>query len=181
MSILQRIKSAAKGLATGGVMGAIAGASGAGGRNAGKAAALARVALPSTGTFSATPFVRLASDTDLATLPQIGNAMARGMGIWPTQGLMNKFAGTQGMPGGGGASGSYAPGAQQMYGARRLFTKKGTPRRIKANGMPYAVPRMNPMNYRAARRAVTRIRGARKLLQRIERSLPRQQTRRRAA
>jgi hypothetical protein len=60
-----------------------------------------------------------------------------------------------------------------MAGAyRKYYTKKGTPRRIKRNGQPYAQPHMNPMNPRAARRAIRRIRGARKLLQHIERSLP---------
>jgi hypothetical protein len=78
---------------------------------------------------------------------------------------------------GGGATGSWlAPsGAQPTgtgYSYRRLYNKNGTPRRVKKNGEPYAIPHMNPMNPRAARRAVVRIRGARKLLQRIERSLP---------
>jgi 2-hydroxychromene-2-carboxylate isomerase len=89
------------------------------------------------------------------------------------------------MPGGALVSntGSRLQTTQAMggYSTRRAFTKRGTPRRIRRDGQPYAIPRMNPMNYRAARRAVTRIRGARKLLQRIERSLPRVQTRRRAA
>lgn len=39
-----------------------------------------------------------------------------------------------------------------------------------------AARRMNPMNVRAARRAVRRIRGAMKLLKRIERTLPKQRT-----
>lgn len=66
------------------------------------------------------------------------------------------------------------------------YTKKGTPRKRTAAGRPYRRPRMNPMNVRAARRAIRRIRSARKLLQRIERSLPKTRThtrptRRRAA
>jgi hypothetical protein len=78
---------------------------------------------------------------------------------------------------GGGATGSWlAPTGTQPtgtgYSYRRLYNKNGTPRRLKQNGEPYAIPHMNPMNPRAARRAVVRIRGARKLLQRIERSLP---------
>jgi len=40
----------------------------------------------------------------------------------------------------------------------------------------YKRRRMNPMNARAARRAIRRIKGARKLLQRIERSLPKART-----
>src|SRR5512139_131029 len=36
--------------------------------------------------------------------------------------------------------------------------------------------RMNPMNARAARRAIRRIKGARKMLQQIERQLPKQRT-----
>jgi hypothetical protein len=36
----------------------------------------------------------------------------------------------------------------------------------------YRARHLNPMNVRAARRAIRRIKGARKLLQRIERSLP---------
>lgn len=77
---------------------------------------------------------------------------------------------------GGGATGSWlAPSSAPTgtgYSYRRLYNKNGTPRRTKRNGEPYAIPHMNPMNPRAARRAVIRIRGARKLLQRIERSLP---------
>lgn len=52
------------------------------------------------------------------------------------------------------------------------YTKKGTPRQTTKSGRPRKRPHMNPMNPRAAHRAIRRIRGARKLLQRIERSLP---------
>ena len=93
---------------------------------------------------------------------------------------------------GGGASGSYAqlpttpyggitsmaPGYSPMAMYHRFYTKKGTLRRVTRNGVPYKPPHMNPMNPRAARRAIRRIRGARKLLQRIERSLPKARTHR---
>lgn len=74
--------------------------------------------------------------------------------------------------GGGGATGQFGMPSSMAGMYRRFYTKRGAPRRIRRDGMPYAVPRMNPMNPRAARRAIRRIRGARKLLQRIERSLP---------
>jgi hypothetical protein len=103
-----------------------------------------------------------------------GNRLPAPTGFnWSPQGPMNQlgFTGTTAV--------STSPGTGYSY--RRMYTKKGTPRRIKRNGQPYAIPRLNPMNPRAARRAVVRIRGARKLLQRIERSLPRATQRRRPA
>jgi hypothetical protein len=103
-----------------------------------------------------------------------GNALTQSRGFnWSPMGPVNQLGFT--------ATAGGAPTAQSGYSWRRLYNKNGTPRRTKRNGQPYAIPHMNPMNPRAARRAVVRIRGARKLLQRIERSLPRQTTRRRAA
>jgi hypothetical protein len=40
---------------------------------------------------------------------------------------------------------------------------------------------MNPLNPRAARRAIRRVRGVRRIAQNIERALPKARTRRRAA
>lgn len=39
----------------------------------------------------------------------------------------------------------------------RLLTKSGKPRRIKANGQPWKVPSMNPLNPRALRRSMKRV------------------------
>jgi hypothetical protein len=83
---------------------------------------------------------------------------------------------------GGGATGSWlSPGAssQPAYRGTRQpaggFDGNGWP--LKANGKPYKRYRsMNPLNGRAARRAIRRIKGARKMLQQIERQLPKQRT-----
>jgi hypothetical protein len=112
----------------------------------------------------------------LVAMPGAGSRLQPTTGFtWSPTGPMNQlgFAGTS------GASTAMVSGGGYSY--RRMYNKNGTPRRIKRNGQPYAIPHMNPMNPRAARRAVVRIRGARKLLQRIERSLPRATQRRRAA
>ena len=51
--------------------------------------------------------------------------------------------------------------------------KDGTPRRIRRDGKCYKRPSMNPLNPSAARRAIRRIDGARRMLRSIERQLPR--------
>jgi hypothetical protein len=65
------------------------------------------------------------------------------------------------------------------WGSRRQpaggFDANGWP--LKANGHPYKKYRsMNPLNGRAARRAIRRIKGARKMLMQIERQLPKART-----
>jgi hypothetical protein len=117
-------------------------------------------------------------------------------GNWSASGLVRNAAFGGSPPstivpalyGGGGSTGSFmpspngiqslAPGYSPTAMYHRFYTKKGTLRRVTRNGIPYKPPRMNPMNPRAARRAIRRIRGARKLLQRIERSLPKARTHR---
>lgn len=100
-------------------------------------------------------------------------------GFTPTTGMVQPAL----FPSGGaGATGSFGPiasssGISPIRLYHMFYTKKGTPRRLKRNGEPYKPPHMNPMNPRAARRAIRRIRGARKLLQRIERSLPKARAR----
>lgn len=131
---------------------------------------------PTVGQYSPAPSVR--------TSPMPGVSVISAPGATPQLPIQyaDTFMGFQGA----GASGGFMPAVPgsmaSMY--RRYYNKNGTPRRTRKDGMPYAVPRMNPMNPRAARRAIRRIRGARKLLQRIERSLPRARAaapRRRAA
>jgi len=170
MSLFSHLRGAITGFAKGGISGGIAGAI-AGSNNGRPATAKPKAvsqaittALPTTNTFSGSGLVRLASSAPLPTLPRTIPTLAPSVPM-----------------GGGGATGSWTPAAQMpTWAYHRLYTKKGTPRRTRADGMPYAAPRMNPMNVRAARRAIRRIRGARKLLQRIERSLPKQTVRRRA-
>jgi hypothetical protein len=179
-NVLKKVGRTAVGFATGGVGGAVAAAIGPGNpaktKNLNPKLSAQREAMrggqivgapavvPNVAQYSASPIARLAS-TALAPMPTIPALVAPGGGY-----------------SGGGATGSWTPAAgTPMWAYRRLYTKKGTPRRTRRDGMPYAVPRMNPMNVRAARRAVRRIRGARKLLQRIERTLPKAHVRRRAA
>jgi hypothetical protein len=178
MSILSHIKGAVKGFASGGFYGAIAG--GVMGQNNGVKSTMRPPTNPniqSVGQFSANPMVRYAASPGVLQPIPVRNSLQPGPGgssfAWSSAGPMQTlgFTNTSGM----------AASGQPMWAHRRLYTKKGTPRRTRADGMPYSVPRMNPMNPRAARRAVRRIKGARKLLQRIERTLPRAHTRRRAA
>jgi hypothetical protein len=87
--------------------------------------------------------------------------------------------------GGSGASGSWgAPGAGYDYGGGATYPVKPRAQVVTIDpytGMPRRRRRrMNVMNVRAARRAIRRIRGARKMLQRIERSLPKSHPRARA-
>lgn len=175
MSIFSHISAAVSGFAKGGIGGAVGGL--IGGKNTPRTAAMrpkaqqVAVAPSNVSTFSASPYVRLASaSTGLVQLPNQGGAVSI-----PGAGFMTSppVSGGGGF-GGSGATGSY--GTAPMWAYRRLYTKRGTPRRTRHDGQPYAVPRMNPMNVRAARRAIRRIRGARKLLQRIERSLPKART-----
>jgi hypothetical protein len=127
--------------------------------------------LPDSGTFSAAPSIRQAPTPSTAVIPVSTNTGVLRPQVIPADTFMG-FAPGGSTFGGAGAQAVMPMGSMAaMY--RRYYNKNGTPRRIKANGQPYAVPRMNPMNPRAARRAIRRIRGARKLLQRIERSLPR--------
>lgn len=77
---------------------------------------------------------------------------------------------------GGGATGSWltTPGHGKRPPAGG-FDATGWP--LKANGKPYKHYRsMNPLNGKAARRAIRRIKGARKMLQQIERQLPKART-----
>jgi hypothetical protein len=156
----------AKGGVAGGLVGAVQGGMAGGsnvarGRGMGNQLAMQNrnslVGLPSTNTFSASRVVG-----------------ARGLG---------GGAITMQMPGV-----TYTPGQsfvgsnrQAVWGNRRPpaggFDANGWP--LKANGKPYKRYRsMNPLNGRAARRAIRRIRGARKMLMQIERSMPKARTHR---
>jgi hypothetical protein len=183
MSIFSHIKGAVQGFARGGIAGGAAGL--VAGQNNGRKVRMkpgvvvktpTTVNVPTANSFSAAPLVRFASDTALVPLPQ-GNALQPLTDYGQVD--QQYFRGY--LPGGASPPGMGTNAATPMWAYRRLYTKRGTPRRTRRDGMPYAVPRMNPMNVRAARRAITRIRGARKLLQRIERSLPKQTVRRRRA
>jgi hypothetical protein len=148
--------------------------------------ALSPVAMPGVST----PTSQLTGYAPALSLPS-------STGSWSASGLVRQ-SGAGGNPGslvipalwgGAGSTGTFtpmpnngiqslAPGYSPMAMYHRFYTKKGTLRRVTKNGVPYKPPHMNPMNPRAARRAIRRIRGARKLLQRIERSLPKARTHR---
>jgi hypothetical protein len=95
---------------------------------------------------------------------------------------------------GGGATGYYGDpsgralaGRAPMAGAagscevRTLKSGKVRYPRRRADGTCYFPRRMNPLNPRAARRAIRRIKAVRRITRDIERSLPKAATRRRAA
>lgn len=104
-------------------------------------------------------------------------AIARRPAASPMPILSSPFAGasTGGVvpvPGWGGAISRALPGGQSGYTSNKCMTKDGRMRRIRRDGQCWKAPSMNPMNHRAASRAITRIKSARRILQRIERSLP---------
>ncbi len=111
-----------------------------------------------------------------AGLPQVLSRTA------PTIGALTEFLPDIGVPGPGVFSSSLPRGAKPMIGG--ACPAGYHPNKQDGAGGPagtYCVRnrRMNPMNHRAAMRAIRRVKGARKTLQRIERQLPRQATRRR--
>jgi len=80
--------------------------------------------------------------------------------------------------GGGGATGSWVPSGKMRYSHNVVDATTGRVYRVSNKTGKIIKPRqMNPLNGRAARRAIRRIRGARKMLQAIERSLPKARTR----
>lgn len=156
----------AKGGITGAAMGAVSGAMNqsanvARGRGMGNQLAMQNrnslVGLPSTNTFSASRVVGTRGIGGGAITMQMP-----GVTYTPSQ----SFVGSN---------------RQAVWGNRRPpaggFDANGWP--LKANGKPYKRYRsMNPLNGRAARRAIRRIRGARKMLMQIERSMPKARTHR---
>lgn len=148
MSLFSKVFKAARGalvgFATGGPLGAVAG--GLSGYAAGKTnLTKSRIAaLPTTETFSASDIVRAGSGA-VSMLPAVVRT-----GIGAVARRVPAIAA-------GAAIGSVV---YDMYG------------RVVGGGRKRR--RMNPMNARAARRAIRRIKGARKMLQQIERQLPKQ-------
>jgi len=131
-SIFSVVGRAIKGFATGGPLGAVAGA-------------LNRPAVA-----TARPVLTLAPGGAQPVLrtPGVTGAMQR---LLP--------GGATGYQVGGGGGGS-------------CMKKDGTPRRVRQDGKCWKRPSMNVGNARAARRAITRIKGVRKMLQAIEREMP---------
>jgi hypothetical protein len=160
MSILSDIghglTGAIKGFATGGVGGAIGGALGGfvkGSTTKPPASAGGVQPFPYSNTYSASKLVAS------------GASSAVGAGVVPSakQIILHPIT-TAGQA--LVRTGQYIQGGVQVPGINPSVTYTvGRKRR-----------RMNPMNVRAARRAIRRIRGARKILQRIERSLPKART-----
>lgn len=75
---------------------------------------------------------------------------------------------------------SSGPLSSLGFTATSSTTRRRTPR-MRADGTVYYPRRMNPLNARAARRAIRRIKAVRKITRDIERSLPKVQTRSRRA
>jgi hypothetical protein len=162
VSLLGGLKDIAKGaigFASGGPLGAVAAIQ----KNRGPKAQmqpqvvqLASSLMPTVGStvgqYSASPSTRLAS------LP--------GMSLAPSTG-------------GAGATGSWAPSGRMRYSHNVVDATTGRVYRVSnKTGKIIRPRRMNPLNGHAARRAIRRIKGARKMLQAIERSLPKARTHR---
>jgi len=75
---------------------------------------------------------------------------------------------------------SSGPMSSLGFTATSSSSRRRTPR-MRADGTVYYPRRMNPLNARAARRAIRRIKAVRKITRDIERSLPKVQTRSRRA
>jgi hypothetical protein len=142
--IFKTAKGALTGFVTGGPLGAVAG--GMAGLAAGKSNLnRSRAALPTTETFSASDLVRAGSGA-VSMLPAVVRT-----GVGAVARRVPAIA----------AGAAVGQVVVDMYG------------RVVGNGARKR-RRMNPMNARAARRAIRRIKGARKMLQQIERQLPKQ-------
>lgn len=114
------------------------------------------VALPSSNTYSASAVT--ASRGQPATVGQVVRGVGTTLGMWPTTAQVGLAP---------------ASGRRNPAGG---YDANGWP--LKADGKPYKKYRsMNPLNGRAARRAIRRIKGARKMLQQIERQLPKAKAR----
>jgi hypothetical protein len=86
-----------------------------------------------------------------------------------------------GSTGGAGATGSWSPSGRMRYSHNVVDATTGRVYRVSNKTGKIIKPRrMNPLNGHAARRAIRRIKGARKMLQAIERSLPKARTHRAA-
>lgn len=75
-------------------------------------------------------------------------------------------------PGFQGAVQRFLPGGASGYTTAACVTKDGRPRRMRRDGKCWKRPAMNPGNMKAAGRAVRRITAARKMLRRLEASMP---------
>lgn len=114
-------------------------------------------------------------------LPGPAGMVARQLTRGGTPGTMPRF-GPQAGPGGviptpgfrGGLQRAL-PGGASGYTTGKCVTKDGRPRRIKQNGDCWKRPAMNAANPRAARRAIARLKGTRKLLRSIEAAMPKVQ------
>lgn len=83
--------------------------------------------------------------------------------------------------GGAGATGTWTASGKMRYSHNVVDATTGRVYRVSNRTGKIIRPRqMNPLNGRAARRAIRRIKGARKMLQQIERALPRARTHHRA-
>ena len=148
MSLVGKIFKGAKGALSGFLSGGPAGAviGGLSGYAAGKTnLSKSKAALPTTDTFSASDLVRAGSGA-VSMLPSIVRT-----GVGAVARRVPQIA----------AAAAVGSVVYDIYG-RVVGTGSRKRRRI------------NPMNARAARRAIRRIKGARKMLQQIERQLPKQ-------
>lgn len=201
-SIASHITGAIKGFSSGGVLGGIAGAISGGPKNPAKTknvgvhpmvnATKGKIQLSASASPTLAGPNQIAAYGGTSAIPGLSSQT----GTFSASGLVRQSAFGGSPPssivpalyGGAGSTGTFmptpggsmtlAPGYSPMAMYHRFYTKKGTLRRVTRTGVPYKAPHMNPMNPRAARRAIRRIRGARKLLQRIERSLPKARTHR---
>jgi hypothetical protein len=166
-SIGGALKGAAAGFIAGGPAGAVVGAgagllaTGAGKANVarGRGQGLQLAAQQqSSGMYSASPSARLAS------MPMYQAAVVNNQPV---------------VTGGGGATGSWTPSGKLRYSHNVVDATTGRVYRVSNRTGKIIRPRqMNPLNGRAARRAIRRIKGARRMLQAIERALPKARTHR---
>lgn len=161
MSIFSHIKGAISGFAKGGISGAIQGGL-MGQNNAPNPKKLAKLAKQGKAAASAAPTV---VKPGAGVVSLLGSAASTFKTSLPT---LAKVGGTV-------ARALPVVGTAVMAG-EVIYDAFGNPAGVRRRRR-----RMNPMNARAARRAIRRVKAVRKMLQQIERQLPKQRTTHRAA
>lgn len=126
---------------------------------------VAKVALPAVGTLIGGPLGGIVGGTLGRALAPSAPQAVPGGGLrisGPSISTpIGSFAGPVLSLGGGGGGGGGS-----------CVTKDGRPRRVRRDGKCWKRPAMNVLNPSAARRAIRRIDGARRMLRSIERQLP---------
>jgi hypothetical protein len=165
-SVSNVFKGAVGGFASGGIGGLVSGAlAGSAKQNIATGQGKGRQLMQTqyTSQYSASPSARLSPITR-----QLGGGQ-----------IQMQMPGVSYSPGGSAAAGTYTPSGKMRYSHNVIDPVTGRVYRVSDKTNKIIKPRhMNPMNGRAAARAIRRVKAARKMLMAIERSLPKARTHR---